>query len=112
MAGESPNLGFNSERFDYQFTIAGFGEIREGTVAAALPSVACKVVYLKTPKGNAGTVYIGGATVAKEGTVTNTTAGWPLAAGESFGPLQVANTNLIYAVSDGTADNLNYWAFI
>mgnify|MGYP003705109259 CR=1 FL=1 len=38
-----------------------------------MPSVACKLVYLKAPKTNAGTVYVGKSTTTAEGTVTNTT---------------------------------------
>lgn len=115
MAGESPNLGYvkilGSEN-DYGTitAVAGTGEIKEGTVAAQLPNVPCKLVMFKAFMTNTGDVYIGGSGVTVEGTVTNTTTGFKLEPGETFGWVPTSNVNLFWTVGEGTTDLLNYLA--
>lgn len=102
----------------YATTTAGmqYGTIKHGmvqgsTVTAALPSVACDTVKFKAHGLNSGTVWLGGSTVIAAGTVTSTTVGYPLAAGQDTDWLPVSNLNAMSYITSGTADRLCYMAF-
>lgn len=87
------------------------GEVIAGTVAAVMPTVECKIAYLRTAATNAGTVYIGGAGVTAANGTADATTGIPLEGGEQFGPLPIANLNQLYTIVSGTvAQRLMYLA--
>lgn len=96
----------------FQVTTSGnitHGEIAGSETAAQLPDVPVGTYALiKAQADNAGNVYIGsssGVTVA--GGTTDTTSGYPLAAGNEL-ELYVTNLNLLYRICDNAGDDISY----
>lgn len=92
--------------------IVATGEVAGSASAAALPAITG--VYwakLKAAYDNAGYVYIGQSSVTKKDGTTDTTTGFPLAAGEESPWLRLANEKLssLYYICDNTGDDLLYF---
>lgn len=58
---------------------------------------------LQAFSGNAGAIYIGGATVTNSSGVNE---GIKLSAGDAFGPISVIDSNLIYVATDNANDDV------
>lgn len=89
------------------------GQVAGGTTAAQLPDVSAKMVILKALPDNGGYVAVGGSgvTLSAAGTVTNTTTGISLGAGDSLGPIPVSNLNKLYRICTNATDGLAYTVF-
>lgn len=92
------------------FTQVACGEVSGSVAAKQLPDVQVLpgMVYLKAATDNAGKVYVGGAGVTKPDGTQDTTSGYPLAAGDSMGPLVISNLSKLYIVCDNAGDDLLY----
>ena len=86
------------------------GAVMCGTVATQLPNIACKLVRFKARAVNAGTVFMGTSGVTVAGTVTDTTSGLPLVAGDDTGWIPIDNLNRLYIISGGSPNVITYLA--
>jgi hypothetical protein len=90
------------------YTAPASGAVVCGTVAVQMASVACKLARFKARYSNSGTVYLGVNGVTQAGTVTDTTSGIPLTAGDDTGWIPIDNTNRFYIISGGTPNVVTY----
>jgi hypothetical protein len=84
------------------------GERQGSTSAVQLPTVAGSLVRIVARSDNAGSVYIGPATVTKPDGTTDTTSGLELVAAGDTGWMPLANLNLLYMVCDNAGDDITY----
>lgn len=90
------------------FKLFGTGEKAGATSATQLSAgQACKTVLIKAKGDNAGNVYIGASGVTVPNEVADTTAGYPLDAGEEL-RLFVGNLSQVYFICDFTGDALSF----
>lgn len=79
------------------------GEATIAATEAALPSVVGRCFYLRAPRTNQGSVYIGGAGVTAA-------LGWELEPGDVLPfEIQVSNLNVVHAIAAQAGDKLRYW---
>lgn len=78
-------------------------EVVAGTTAAVAGTYAYKYAWVQAAPANTGTVYFGGTGVTIPNGTADTTSGWGLTAGNSFGPLPGGNLNQlgVIATADG-----------
>ena len=88
--------------------IIASGEIIVGTAAAQFSALECREVIFKAGKANAGTVYIGGSGVTVAGTVSNTTAGLQLIAGDTTPTITVNNLSAFYGIASAADQVVTY----
>lgn len=86
------------------------GEVNLTGTAAQLPDVACQYGLIKAASGNTGVVYIGGSGVTVADGSTDTTSGYPLAAGEEM-IAPIKNLNLLYGIAATSGDDISYICF-
>jgi hypothetical protein len=86
------------------------GAVMCGTVATQLPNVACKLVRFKARTANSGTVFMGTSGVTAAGTVTDTTSGLPLVAGDDTGWIPIDNLSRFFIISGGSPNVITYLA--
>lgn len=86
------------------------GELAGATSATPFPTTFARWVNIKAKADNGGRVYIGKSGVTVPAETTDTTSGWPLAAGEETGWLLVPGNELesIYYICDNLGDALSY----
>ena len=88
------------------------GEINITTAAQAGPDVRSGDIWLSTPSTNTGKVYVGfvegGAVTVKDGTA-DITSGIELSEGVLWGPLKVANLNLLEFIGTDADDSVLYF---
>lgn len=90
-------------------TLAFCGERQGSTTAVQLPDKAGRYVRIKAAGDNTGTVALGLSGVTLPNGTTDTTTGWPLAAGEDTGWLPLANLNALYLICTNATDDILYW---
>jgi len=107
--GQSPTYpSINVETIPYSAVLTG--EIACGTVAAQLPSVACRLVRLSARANNAGAVYLGGPGVTRPDGATDTTTGFELLAGDDTGWLPVDSLAVFWCIGVLAGSGLTYLA--
>lgn len=86
------------------------GEVAGSATAAQMPDKPYQNGYIKAAADNAGTVYIGASSsvTAKNGS-TDTTTGFPLAAGEVIVLGAPGNLNEMYYICDNAGDDFIYY---
>lgn len=94
-----------SKRFE-DCVLTSSREIQGATSATPLPTVTAKFVMFKTMDDNAGKVYIGATGVTIPNGTTDATSGWPLVAGEQYGPIPCTNLNNFSIICDNAGDDL------
>jgi hypothetical protein len=88
------------------------GEVQGGTTAAQMPDVPCALIKIKALSNNSGNVYLGAdSSVSIAGTVTSTTMGYELDAGQETDWLPIDNLNKLWMITDANADDVCYIAF-
>lgn len=88
------------------------GELAGSATAVRMPDFPCKGVMFKAPSSNSGVVYIGlSASVTVANGATDTTTGWPLAAGQETGYLPCENLNQFYRICSVAGDPLAYFSW-
>jgi hypothetical protein len=101
-------LGGTTELKPYTAPLSG--AVMCGTVATQLPNIACKLVRFKARTANSGTVFMGTSGVTAAGTVTDTTSGLPLVAGDDTGWIPIDNLNRLHIISGGSPNVITYLA--
>ena len=86
------------------------GEVNLTGSAAQLPDVPCQYGVIKANASNTGVVYLGGSGVTVADGTTDTTSGFPLAAGEQM-IAPVSNLNILYGIAATTGDDISYICF-
>ena len=81
-------------------TITGAG----ATQRTQFPTNTVNFCTMKANSANAGTVYIGNATVTN---ASGTSVGFPLAAGDALNAIRVDNSNELYAAADNANDKIS-----
>lgn len=89
-----------------------YGGLAGAIAHTQMPSFSCQWVKFKAEATNAGRVAIGGDGVTLPAGATNTTAGWPLAAGEETDWLPCQNLNEFYRICDNAGDDLVYMTLV
>lgn len=102
--------GYYLQKIAGEFTKVNSGELAGSATAVRNPSVKCTLVKFKAASDNAGNVYIGNGDVTVANGVTDTTTGWPLAAGEESPWLQLDNVNRTFRICDNAGDDCFYVA--
>ena len=91
-------------------TLAFTGEVGGSTTALQLPTKAGRYFRVKAQGDNAGIVAVG---IASDLTLpngsTDTTSGWPLAAGEETGWLPLTNLDVLWMRCTNAGDDIAYW---
>lgn len=85
------------------------GEVSGSATAKVLPTVTGGLIWIQALATNAGNVYVGGAGVTVPDGTTDTTSGMTLDAGDWFGPLTLANLNMLYIICDNAGDDITYF---
>lgn len=85
------------------------GEVSGSVTAKQLPTITGGLVWIQALATNAGNVYVGGAGVTVPDGTTDTTSGMTLAAGDWFGPLSIANLNMLYIICTNAGDDITYF---
>ena len=88
------------------------GELVGVTSATQLPNQVCKYVKFKAKADNTGTVYIGAGDITVADESTDTTSGFPLAAGEETGWIPCENLNQFFRLATAVGDACSYMAII
>lgn len=83
------------------------GEVSGSVTAKQLPDITNQFGYIKAAADNAGTVYVGGSSVTTKDGTTDTTTGYPLAAGDEMIVTQ-SNLDKIYIICDNAGDDIIY----
>lgn len=94
-------------KITHDFQEWGTGERAGAASATQMPTQACKTVLIKAKGDNATNVYIGKAGVTVPGETTDTTSGYPLAAGHEL-RLFIGNLNEVYYICDAAGDAFSY----
>lgn len=93
---------------NYLYQVVVSGERQGSATAVQLPNIPAELVWITAQDDNAGDVYLGGAGVTVPDGTTDTTSGIQLEAGDTIGPLPIANLNLLYIICDNAGDDISY----
>ena len=84
------------------------GERQGSASAAQLPDIPCRAVAICALSSNAGSVWLGGASVTVADGTTDTTSGLELQAGDMTQFIPVDNLNVFYIICDNAGDDITY----
>lgn len=93
-----------------QYTGVAAGECIAGTARSVMGTAPSRLVWIRANITNSGTIYVGGAGVTAEDGTADATSGMPLAAGEQFGPIPVADVNLLSVIASAVNQRAAYFA--
>lgn len=85
----------------YSYESFDAGVFEGSAVAVACSDIPCEMIFFCAPTSNAGTIWIGGTSVAEN-------AGFPIERGECTGWIPVKNAKKIYYICGNATDKLFY----
>ena len=86
------------------------GERQGSATAVQLPDIPCRAVAISAVASNAGSVFLGGASVSVPDGTTDTTSGLELEAGDMTQFIPVDNLDVFYIICDNAGDDITYLA--